>query len=59
MFSGYMDYDIDSYNLYVYAKSGSNTYLYNVSLTNVIDGETFEKTLLGVYNDGDAPTIEE
>lgn len=53
------DYDIDDNNLYVYAKSNSNTYLYSIKVSNVLEGEEFEKQLLGVYEDGDAPESEE
>lgn len=49
------DYDIDDNNLYVYAKTNSNTYLYSIKVSNVLEGEEFEKQLLGVYEDGDAP----
>lgn len=53
------DYDIDDNNLYVYAKQGSNTYLYSIKVSNILEGEKFEKKLLGVYNNGDAPEIKE
>ena len=52
-------YDIDSNNLYVYATSGDNTYLYSIKVGNILDGETVEAKLLGVYNEGDAPEVEE
>ncbi len=52
------DYDIDDNNLYVYATSGSNTYLYSINVDNVAVGESFEKKLLGVYLDGDVPSKE-
>lgn len=52
-------YDIDADNLYVYATSGSNTYLYSIKVGNTIDGEDFEARLLGIYKDGDAPEVEE
>lgn len=51
-------YDIDANNLYVYATSGSNTYLYSVNVGNKVDGEDFEAKLLGEYQSGDAPTTE-
>jgi len=52
-------YDIDSNNLYVYAKKGQHTYLYSITIGNIIEGEEAEERLLGVYADGDAPTTEE
>ena len=53
------DYDIDDNNLYVYATSGSNTYLYSIKINNVMEDEDYEAKLLGVYNEGDAPETEE
>ena len=53
------DYDIDDNNLYVYATSGSNTYLYSIKINNVLEEDGYEAKLLGVYNDGDAPETEE
>lgn len=53
------DYDIDDNNLYVYAKTGSNTYLYSIKVSNVLEGEDFERNLLGVYNEDDVPEIDE
>lgn len=49
-------YDIDDDNLYVYATSGSSTYLYSIKVGNIIDDEGFEAKLLGVYENGDAPS---
>ena len=46
-------YDIDDYNLYVYATKGSNSYLYSINVSNLVEGETFEQLLLGVYDEGD------
>ena len=51
--------DIDSNNLYVYATKGSNTYLYSIALSGLIDGETYEQRLLGVYESSDAPAVED
>ena len=51
-------YDIDNNNLYVYATAGSNTYLYSIDISNAVEEEKFEKTLLGVYNAGDIPEAE-
>ena len=51
--------DIDSNNLYVYATKGSNTYLYSIRLSGLIEGEAFEQQLLGVYESADAPQVEE
>lgn len=51
-------YDIDETNLYIYAKSGSNTYLYSIKVANVMEGESYEAKLLGVYNTGDVPSDE-
>ena len=53
------DYDIDFNNLYVYATSGTNTYLYSIKVNNLIDGEDFEKKLLGVYQQNDIPESQE
>ena len=53
------DYDIDFNNLYVYATSGSNTYLYSIRVNNLVDGEDYEAKLLGVYQQGDIPQPEE
>jgi hypothetical protein len=53
------DYDIDDNNLYVYATQGNNSYVYSVNIGNMIEGETAEAKLLGVYESGDAPEIEE
>ena len=50
------DYDIDDNYLYVYATSGSNTYLYSIKINNVLEEDSYENRILGVYNDGDAPT---
>lgn len=52
------DYDIDDTNLYVYATQGSNTYLYSINLNNVLEDESFEQKLLGVYAEGDVPEAE-
>ncbi|MFQ6724535.1 MAG: hypothetical protein ACLRFE_04320, partial [Clostridia bacterium] len=49
-------YDIDDNNLYVYATSGSNTYLYGIKISNVMEEDTYEAKLLGVYCAGDEPT---
>lgn len=43
------DYDIDTNYLYVYAKKGENTYLYNIYINNIIEGETIEAKHLGSY----------
>ncbi len=51
--------DIDSNNLYVYATKGSNTYLYSIRLSGLVEGESFEQCLLGVYESSDAPAVEE
>ena len=51
--------DVDSNNLYVYATKGSNTYLYSIRLSGIVEGETFEQRLLGVYESADAPVVEE
>ena len=51
--------DIDSNNLYVYATKGSNTYLYSIAISGMIEGESFEYNLLGVYDSADAPVVEE
>lgn len=48
-------YDIDDNNLYVYAKSGENTYLYSIKVSNIMEGESYEQKLLGVYLEGDEP----
>lgn len=53
------DYDVDFNNLYVYATSGSNTYLYSIMVGNIVGDEEFEAKLLGVYQNGDAPEIED
>ncbi len=53
------DYDIDDNNLYVYAISGANTYLYSIRINNVLEEESYETRVLGVYSEGDAPTTEE
>lgn len=47
------NYDIDEQNLYVYATKGTNTYLYSIKISNVMDDEEFEKKLLGVYDSAD------
>lgn len=52
------EYDIDGDYLYVYATTGSNTYLYSVKLTNIMEGESFERKLLGSYIDSDVPKDE-
>lgn len=52
-------YDIDANNLYVYATKGENTYLYSIMVGNIIEGETVEAKLLGVYNKSDVKTSEE
>lgn len=52
-------YDIDENNLYVYATSGSNTYLYSIKVDNVIEGDKFEAKLLGEYKSSDIPLTEE
>ena len=51
--------DIDSNYLYVYATKGSNVYLYSVAISGIIDGESYEQKLLGVYESADAPVVEE
>jgi hypothetical protein len=51
--------DIDSNNLYVYATKGYNTYLYSITLSGVIEGESYEQRLLGVYDSVDVPVEEE
>lgn len=48
-------YDIDYNNLYVYATKGSNTYLHSIQVGNIIEGQSPEAKLLGVYANGDAP----
>jgi hypothetical protein len=53
------DYDIDDNNLYVYAKSGSNTYVYSIKVSNMMEEDEYEAKLLGVYKSGDVPTGEE
>jgi hypothetical protein len=52
-------YDIDNDNLYVYANTGSNTYLYSIKINNVLEDEDYEAKLLGVYNNSDKPKTEE
>jgi len=51
-------YDIDDNNLYVYATSGSNTYLYSIRISNIMEEDKYETKLLGVYNLGDEPKTE-
>lgn len=46
-------YDIDDHNLYVYANKGDHTYLYSINVSNIVEDESFEHTLLGVYNNSD------
>jgi len=52
-------YDIDDNNLYVYATTGSNTYLYSIKVSNIMEDDSYETKLLGVYDEGDISEDEE